>query len=80
MNTHNYFYSHNDIQNCSKIVSIILFADDTNIFYSHNCLKELNDIMQTEIHKWLNANKLSINTIKTEFMLFRPLKKNKNTT
>ena len=27
----------NDIQNCSKIVSIILFADDTNIFYSHTC-------------------------------------------
>ena len=48
----------NDIQNCSKIVSIILFPDDTNIFYSHNCLKELNDIMQTEINKiskWLNA-------------------------
>ena len=68
----------NDIQNCSKIVSIILFADDTNIFYSHNCLKELNDIMQNEINKiskWLNANKLSINTIKTKFMLFRSLKK-----
>jgi hypothetical protein len=29
----------NDIQNCSKIISIILFADDTNIFYSHTCLK-----------------------------------------
>ena len=34
--------------------------------------------MQTEINKiskWLNANKLSINTIKTKFMLFRSLKK-----
>ena len=25
----------NSIQNCSKIVSTILFADDTNITYSH---------------------------------------------
>ena len=34
--------------------------------------------MQTEINKisqWLNASKLSINTIKTKFMLFRSLKK-----
>ena len=25
----------NDIQNCSNIISVILFADDTSIFYSH---------------------------------------------
>jgi retron-type reverse transcriptase len=39
----------NDIQNCSKIISIILFADDTNIFYSHTSLKKLNEIIQEEI-------------------------------
>ena len=38
----------NDIQNCSKIVSIILFADDTNVFYSHTCLKTLNEVMQIQ--------------------------------
>ena len=31
----------NDTQNCSKLISIILFADDTNIFYSDTCLKKL---------------------------------------
>ena len=68
----------NDIQNCSRIVSIILFADNTNIFYSHTCLKKLNEIMQTEIKKisdWLNTNILSLNTTKTKFMLFRSSKR-----
>ena len=36
---------------CSKLISFILFADDTNIFYSNKCLKTLNKIMQTEIDK-----------------------------
>ena len=68
----------NDIQNCSRIVSIILFADDINICYSHTCLKKLNEIMQTEINKisdWLNTNILSLNTTKTKFMLFRSSKR-----
>ncbi len=64
----------NDIQSCSELVSIILFADDTNILFSHTCLKTLNEIIQIEMNKitdWLNVNKLSINTTKTKFILFR---------
>ena len=64
----------NDIQNCSQRVSMILFADDTNIFDSNNCLKKLNVIIQIEINKiaeWFSINKLSINTSKTKFILFR---------
>jgi hypothetical protein len=70
----------NDIQNCSDIASMLLFADDTNIFYSHSCLKTLNETLQTEVDKiaeWLNTNKLSINTSKTKFILFRSSKKKK---
>jgi hypothetical protein len=62
----------NDIENCSKLISFILFADDTNIFYKVS--KTLNKIMQTEIDKvaeWLNANKLTLNTTKTNVILFR---------
>ena len=40
----------NDIQNYSELISIILFADDTNILYSHSCLKTLNEIIQIEIN------------------------------
>ena len=71
----------NDIQNCSKIVSFILFADDTTISYSNKCLKTLNEIMQEEINKvtdWLYINKLSINTSKTKLILFRSYNKKLN--
>jgi retron-type reverse transcriptase len=64
----------NDIQFCSKLVSIILFADDTNILYSDVCLKTLNETIQVEMNKitdWLNVNKLSINTARTKLILFR---------
>ena len=71
----------NDMQNCSKLVSTILFADDTNIFHSHSCLKDLNLIMQDEINKiadWITSNKLSLNTAKTKFILFRSSNKKLN--
>ena len=64
----------NDIQYCSDLVSVILFADDTNVLYSHTCFKTLNEILQIEMKKitnWLNVNKLSLNTTKTKLILFR---------
>lgn len=48
----------NDIENCSKLHSFILFADDTNIFYRNNCLKTNNKVIEAEINKvteWLNV-------------------------
>jgi hypothetical protein len=59
----------NDIEHSSKLLSFILFADDTNIFYSNSCLKSLNTIIQVEINKvaeWLNVDKLSVNIKKTK--------------
>ena len=64
----------NDIQYCSELVSIILFADDTNILYSDSCLEKLNEILQMEMNKittWLNVNRLSLNSAKTKLILFR---------
>ena len=58
----------NDIQNCSKLISIILFADDTNIFYSHSCPEKLNETVQEELKKitvWFDRNILAINNTKT---------------
>jgi retron-type reverse transcriptase len=54
----------NDIENCSNIISFVLYADDTNALCSNSCLITLADIIQKEMNKiveWLNANKLSIN-------------------
>ena len=52
----------NDIYRCSELLSFILFADDTNIFYSHTNIKTLEEIVNKELNKvssWLQANKLS---------------------
>ena len=50
----------NDIENCSNIVSMILFADETNIYHSHTCLKTLNDIMQKKTKTSVLCFSLSI--------------------
>lgn len=65
----------NDINYVSKIVNLILFADDTNIFFSHKDPTHLINILNDEIEKlseWLRANKLSLNLEKTKFMVFKP--------
>ncbi len=35
----------NDIENCSDILSFVLYADDTNAFFSNSCLKTLSSIL-----------------------------------
>ena len=65
----------NDLCNASNIVELILFADDTNIFFSHNNLPLLMNIINSEMNKlseWFRANKLSINAKKSNYMVFRP--------
>ena len=51
------------------------------MLHSHPCLKTLNEIIETEIDKitdWLNVNKLSINTKKPKFVLFKSSNKRTN--
>ena len=63
----------NDMQNASRIFQPIMFADDTNLFYSHKNIKHLFRIVNQElknIHTWFNANKLSINLTKTKYSFF----------
>ena len=64
----------NNIENCSKILSFVPYADDTNAFHSNSCIKILSKTMQTELDKivkWLSANKLSINASKKKIVLFK---------
>ena len=68
----------NNINKVSNIANLILFADDTNLFFSHNNLPFLIEQVNGELDKltlWLSANKLSINLKKTNFMIFRPRQK-----
>ena len=64
----------NDISRCSNILSFILFADDTNLFYSHKNVDTLCKTMNQELRKitsWLSCNKLSLNVKKTHFVVFK---------
>ena len=65
----------NDIASVSSILFSISFADDTTLFYSSKNLHKLSDIVNNELSKmieWLNANRLSLNIDKTNFMIFKP--------
>ena len=65
----------NDLPSVSDLFMPILFADDTNLFCTGKDLKALSHKINEEIAKiyaWVNANKLSLNIDKTNFMLFTP--------
>ena len=63
----------NDLQHASKIIKAIMFADDTNFFYSDNNIKNMFKIVNQELKRvqiWFNANKLSLNVSKTKYSFF----------
>ena len=68
----------NDLPNISSKLSFFLFADDTNIYYESNNLKELEKTVNKELKVlslWLNLNRLALNVSKTNFVIFRSPKK-----
>ena len=68
---------------CLKQPSLdaIMFADDTNLFYSNKNIASLFEIVNKElanINMWFQANKLSLNANKTKYVFFhKPRKKGK---
>ena len=65
----------NDIHNSSDKFSFYLFADDTNLLYADKNLKSLEETVNNELLKvseWLNANKLTLNAKKSNYVIFRP--------
>ena len=63
----------NDMNKASKLLNPIMFADDSNLFYSHHDIKKLFEIVNNElrnIHEWFKANKLSLNRGKTNYVFF----------
>ena len=58
-----------------------MFADDTNHFYLHNNIQELFRTVNAELshlNDWFCANKLSLNTDKTQYILFHKAKSKDN--
>ena len=61
----------NDISNSSAILKFILFADDTNIFYSCQNFEILcSTVNLREVIQWFKSNRLSVNLKKTNFTIF----------
>ena len=63
----------NDMCNVSMLMKSIVFADDTNFFYSGDNLSQVCETVSTELdklHSWFQVNKLSLNISKTNFMIF----------
>ena len=73
----------NDISNASNLLRFILFADDTNVYYSGKNTSDVNNVLNQEMEKvsdWLIANQLSINLKKTNYVIFKPRQKRLNLT
>ena len=63
----------NDICSVSKLLFILLYADNTCVMLSGKDLNDLIAVLNVELISlcdWLKSNKLSLNTQKTFFMVF----------
>ncbi len=62
----------NDLPECLNHATPRLFADDTNLTIAGEYIQEIESNMNSDltcINEWLLANKLSLNVVKTEFIL-----------
>ena len=53
-----------------KLLSFILFADDSSVFFSHRNPQTLLQTVNSDVTLWIHANKLSLNLKKTNYMLY----------
>ena len=63
----------NDFSRASDLLFSILFADDTNVLIEGQNYNNIICTLNTELQKldgWLQANKLTLNTAKTHYMVF----------
>ena len=62
----------NDLPHCVENADVTMYADDTS---ATTAIRDLSDITSQvipdliKISDWLKANRLNLNTLKTEFML-----------
>ena len=71
----------NDLHDAIKYCMVLHFADDTNLLLFDNSLKLLRKKINIDLKllcHWLNANKISLNTQTTEYILFRHKRKSVN--
>ena len=65
----------NDLNVSIKSSKVHQLADDTNLLLANKSLKQKNKLINHDLAllvQWLRSNKISLNTSKTEILLFRP--------
>ena len=65
----------NDLNQAIKFSRVHHFAEDTNLLFVDNSLKKINKHINHDLKlltTWLRANRIPLNTSKTEILLFRP--------
>ena len=71
----------NDLPQALKLFDPIMFADDTNLFYSgkdiHSLFNTVNNDLSNISH-WLNSSKSSLNADKTKFTVFHKVRQREN--
>jgi hypothetical protein len=63
----------NDLPNALTKTKVVLYADDTAIFYASKDISEIQQVLTEDLRRaqnWLDSNKLTLNTSKTKTMLF----------
>ena len=63
----------NDLPNSVSICQIMLYADDAVLFYSSPKPEDIERTLNLElvnVHEWVKANKLALNLLKTQYMIF----------
>ena len=63
----------NDMPSIVKHCKVILYADDTLLYYSSNSAREIEKYVNEDLHlicRWLNENLLTLNCAKSKFVLF----------
>ena len=71
----------NDLNCAIKYSLVHHFADDTNLLHFSDSLKQLAKQMNLDLKflcHWLNANKISLNASKTEYIIFKHARKPTN--
>ena len=70
----------NDFWKCLKYGESIMFADDTTLIFKDKKVETLNEMANFDLASaasWLAENKLSLNIIKTKYMVFNLSKKDR---
>ena len=64
----------NDIVNSCPAAKLVIFADDTSVFLSNKKFDQLlieAESTLKQLMKWFEANRLTLNTSKSNFIIFR---------